>query len=330
MGYENPDMPGVIEGLKKFHAVAVNHEYDFIPSLQERLGQAARYFSQSVRAVADKASNLEVMVESAGLDELLQQWIIVQGHTRLAAGIQASAINTLSDTFFQRVSRIASAARAAKEQIEMRAVEGEGLNLEHYSDPLLIYDAARLEELEQQAVDLQAEEDRLRADKQVIDAAVTLLQSRTWLDHVRDLLPTPEQIQGLVSTALVGRADADTVIAALERLTQYLGVYDGGFRLFSLTEARNKISDRLVDLRTLSNKNKTDARVLQERAQKIRRHAELVEVRACWVANIRLVAKGMGVFIARVRATTEVDEHLLRQTSAELAGFLGFLRRISR
>lgn len=100
MGYENPDMPGVIEGLKKFHAVAVNHEYDFIPSLQERLGQAARYLSQSVRAVADKASNLEVMVESAGLDELLQQWIIVQGHTRLAAGIQASAINTLSDTFF--------------------------------------------------------------------------------------------------------------------------------------------------------------------------------------------------------------------------------------
>ena len=33
MGYDNPDMPGVIEGLKKFHAVAVNHEYDFIPSL---------------------------------------------------------------------------------------------------------------------------------------------------------------------------------------------------------------------------------------------------------------------------------------------------------
>ena len=31
MVYENPDMPGVFAGLKKFNAVAVNREYDFIP-----------------------------------------------------------------------------------------------------------------------------------------------------------------------------------------------------------------------------------------------------------------------------------------------------------
>ena len=330
MVFENPDMPGVFAGLRKFNAVAVNREYDFIPSLQERLNLAAKNLSNSARTIVDQVRHLEVVVDSAGFDGLLEQWGGIHAHTELAVEVQASALSALNDTCALRVGRIVSAVGAAKHQIALWVDEGEGLNLEHYSDPLLAYDAARLDELEQQAVMLQVQKDKLRADKQVIDAAVTILQSRTWLDHIRDLLPTAEHIQTLLTSALVGKAEADVVVAALERLTQYLGFFDGGYRLFALTQARNKITDTLSDVRVLQNQNVTDARVLKERAEKIRRHAELVEARAYWVDNMRLVVRGLGVFISRAHSTTEVNANAMQQASAELAGFQRFLRRISR
>ena len=330
MGYDSPDMPGVFSGLKKFNAVAVNREYDFIPSLQERLSLAARCLSHAARNVVDRVRSLEVMVDSAGLDELAEQWAAIHTLGQLTAEAQASAFNILKDTFIQRTQRIVSAATAARAQIEVRALEGERLNLEHYSDPLLAYDAARLDELEQKAVTLQLEEDQLQADKQVVIAAVTILQSRSWLDLISDLLPTAEQIQALVIAASVGKAEADVVTAALERVTQYLGFVDSGYRLFSLTEARNKITDNLADLSIHKSRNKADMRELKERAEKIRRHAELVEARGYWVDNIRLIANGLAVFLTRLHAVIDINEHRLVQTSAELAGFQRFLRRISR
>lgn len=330
MGYENPDMPGVVNGLKKFNAVAISREYDFIPSLQERLSLAARFLNQSLRTVVDKTRKIEVVVDNAGFAELLEQWTAIQAHEQLSVEVQTSAVTVLNDTCAQRVGRIVNVVGAAKDQVEQLAVEGEGLNLEHYSDPLLAYDAARLEEFEQQALGLQLEEDKLRGDKQVLDAAIAVLQSRTWLDHVADLLPTSEQILALVTAAQVAKADADLVMAAIERVTHYLGLFDGGYRLFSLTEARNKITDKLFDVRAVKNKNNADARVLKERADKIRRHAELVEARAYWVCNMRLVASGISVFLTRLSATTQVHEGSMRQVLAELAGFQRFLRRISR
>ena len=330
MSYDSPDMSGVFSGLKKFNAVAVNREYDFIPSLQERLSLAARYLTRAARNVVDKIRSLEVMVDSAGLDELAEQWAVIHTSGQLTAEAQASAINILNDTFIQRTHRIVSAVTAAKAQIEVRAVEGEGLNLEHYSDPLLAYDAARLEELEQQAVTLQLEEDQLHADKQIVIAAVKILQSRSWLDLIRDFLPTAEQIQTLVTAASVGKVEADVVIAAIERVTHYLGVIDRGYSLFSLTEARNKITDKLADLNIHKSRNKADMRKLKERAEKIRRHAELVEARGYWVDNIRLIANGLTVFLTRSNEVIDINEHMLVHASAELTGFQRFLRRISR
>lgn len=330
MSYDSPDMSGVFSGLKKFNAVAVNREYDFIPSLQERLSLAARYLTRAARNVVDKIRSLEVMVDSAGLDELAEQWAVIHTSGQLTTEAQASAINILNDTFIQRTHRIVSAVTAAKAQIEVRAVEGEGLNLEHYSDPLLAYDAARLEELEQQAVTLQLEEDQLHADKQVVIAAVKILQSRSWLDLIRDFLPTAEQIQTLVTAASVGKVEADVVTAAIERVTHYLGVIDRGYSLFSLTEARNKITDKLADLNIHKSRNKADMRKLKERAEKIRRHAELVEARGYWVDNIRLIANGLTVFLTRSNEVIDINEHMLVHASAELTGFQRFLRRISR
>ena len=330
MSYDSPDMSGVFSGLKKFNAVAVNREYDFIPSLQERLSLAARYLTRAARNVVDKIRSLEVMVDSAGLDELAEQWAVIHTSGQLTAEAQASAINILNDTFIQRTHRIVSAVTAAKAQIEVRAVEGEGLNLEHYSDPLLAYDAARLEELEQQAVTLQLEEDQLHADKQIVIAAVKILQSRSWLDLIRDFLPTAEQIQTLVTAASVGKVEADVVTAAIERVTHYLGVIDRGYSLFSLTEARNKITDKLADLNIHKSRNKADMRKLKERAEKIRRHAELVEARGYWVDNIRLIANGLTVFLTRSNEVIDINEHMLVHASVELTGFQRFLRRISR
>lgn len=325
--YAAPDMPAIRAGLAKFNEVVAGRDYAFIPSLQERLTLAAQFLNRGTRDIIDDLRMLEVMVDNTDINAITEQYISLEA-SGLTREEQAPVIKRLATFFFEKANRIVSHVAETNIKIVHRISEVEGLNLEHYSDPLLAFDAAKLEALEQQSTAWLAEEAVLRTDKKAMVDAIAVLQSRTWLDHVTDVLPTPEQIEVLVSTVVVGKADAQLVKVALQRVTTYLKFIDGGVRLSSLVEARNKITDQLNILSAQLKKNSADARVLKAREAKILSHTALVEARAHWVDNMRRVPEGLEAFSARLRSTSVVSEAFMQQTSDELSELLVFLRQI--
>ena len=325
--YTALDMPGIRAGLAKFNEVVASRDYEFIPSLQERLTLAAQFLNRDTRKIIDDLRMLEVMIDNTDINAITEQCGSLYA-SGLSREEQAPVIKRLATFFFEKANRIVSHVAETHTKIVHTISEIEALNLEHYSDTLLAFDAAKLEALEQQSSAWLAEEAVLRTDKKIIVDAIAVLQSRTWLDHVTDLLPTPEQIAALVSTVVVSKVDANLVNVALQRVTTYLKVIDGGIRLSSLVEARNKITDQLKTLSVQLKKNSEDARVLKAREAKILKHAALVEARAHWVDNMRLVPEGLGAFSVRLRSTSMVNEAFMQQTSDELSELLVFLRQI--
>ena len=327
--YPAPDVSIVKASVDKFNAVAANREYSFIPSLQERLTLAAKLLSQDTRIIVQQVRALEVTLDNSGVTNVIDQWVRIT-ESSINKDVQAPALVNLAKTYTKKLNRIINDVGAAKEEVTRRVTEGATLNLEHYSDPLLAYDAAKLLELEQEAVTLQSEQDELLADKQTLTAAVKVLQSKSWVDHVKELLPTAQQIETLVSVALVPKVDAQLVTIALDRATLYLEFFSGGFKLSSMIEARNKVIDKLAALQIQEDKNSDSVQSLKAREAKIIRHAELVGAREVWVSNMSLVNDGLDMFVSNLRSITEPGLLTMQHYTATIDEFQKHLQKFTR
>ena len=85
------------------------------------------------------------------------------------------------------------------------------LTLEHFSNALVEYDASRLEGFLLRDSRLVSERDELLLDKQALEEASVLLGTHFWIDQAKDLLPTPAELEVLVSTAVVPKVDAQLI-----------------------------------------------------------------------------------------------------------------------
>ncbi len=327
--YPMPSFSVIRAGLDAFNAVVASREYSFIPSLQERLTLAAKLLNQDTRVIVDHVRSLEVIAESSDVTDIIEQWAQITTSS-LDSHVQTPALSTLTNLFVKRQSRMVNEVRAAQEEITRKLAEGAGLNLEHYSDPLLAYDAVKLAELEQQAIALASEEAQLLEDKQALKAAVKVLQSKSWLDHVKDLLPTAQQIETLVAATLVGKVDAQVVTVALERVTLYLDLFNGGVKLSSMINALNKVVDKLTVLQRLTHENADKVQLLKAREAKLKRHSELVEARTLWVSNMTLVNDGLAMFVSGISSTNDSTELAMQHYTTHLAEFKTYLQKMNR
>ncbi|WP_019410904.1 alpha-xenorhabdolysin family binary toxin subunit B [Pseudomonas psychrophila] len=327
--YPMPDFSVVRACLDKFNVVVASREYSFIPSLQERLTLASKLLNQDTRAIVDHVRSLEVLAESSDVTDILEQWTQITTSS-LDSHVKTPALSTLTNLYVKRLNRMVNEVRAAKEEIDRKIAEGAGLNLEHYSDPLLAYDAVKLAELEQQDIALASEEVQLLEDKQALKAALKVLQSKSWLDHIKELLPTAQQIETLVAAAVVAKVDAQVVTIALERITLYLDVFNDGLKLSSMIEARNKVTDQLTALQRLKHENADKVQLLKAREAKIKRHSELVEARTLWVNNMTLVNDGLEMFVSGISSTNEPTELAMQHYTTHLAEFKTYLQKMSR
>ncbi|KQB51905.1 hypothetical protein AQS70_16540 [Pseudomonas endophytica] len=327
--YIAPDMQVVQGALNKFNEAAVGGRYSFMPSLQERLLVSAKLLSSDTRAIIDHVRSLEVIVESTNIKAIIEQWVEIKASGMPNADLDP-AISRLATMYDEKADRIVSKVEESKYKVAQWVNEGEHLNLEHFSDPLLAYDAKRLAELEEQVSASVAEKDLLREDKKTIVEAIKVLQSKSWVDHVKELLPTAEQIEVLVAAVVVRKVDANLVKVALERVTLYVDLINGGLTFNSLAEARNKITDKLTALNAQEKIHVAEIHKLKERQNNMVIFEELVGVRTLWASNMQLVIQGLAVFLDGVRAARTSTEQSMQHLYAEMAEFMAFLRQISR
>lgn len=326
--FEAPDMADIKAGLGLFNKVVAGQDFSFVPSLQERLSVASQLLNSNSRAVVDQVRALEVALDSLGLEEIVAHWLRIQEGTSVEVRVQQAALEDVNALYLGKINRLISKAYAAKVAMFKCVAEGEALNLEHYSDPLMTYDADRLASLAALQGKYIAEFDQLTADGKVLEAAIDILGSKTWFDHFKRLLPTADQIKTLLTTAAVGKVDADIITLALDRMSLYLDVFSEGMEILKLHESLSKVNGKKASVAEQLNVNKQEIFALQRRAQKMASHSELVSAKARWVENLTRVSDSLDHFLTGRQSMLAVTEVAMQQTFIWLRQLKAYLRAI--
>ena len=133
-----------------------------------------------------------------------------------------------------------------------------------------------------------------------------------------------------MAATLVGKVDAQVVTVALERVTLYLDLFNGGVKLSSMINALNKVVDKLTVLQRLTHENADKVQLLKAREAKLKRHSELVEARTLWVNNMTLVNDGLEMFVSGISSTNDSTELAMQHYTTHLAEFKTYLQKMSR
>lgn len=328
--YLQPDMASFRQGLDMFHAAVASRMFEEVNDLQDRIVSASRTLGASSSSLFDQLLELEVVIESSGVFEIVSHWLATQDNTVLTEAQRDLACQRIKETYLKTVRRIMAVSAQTLLRVDHVRVEGSALGLEHCDDPLMRLDAEVLDQLETAVTRLNGEFSQLTDDKDVLQKAIDLLQSRGWWERVKDLLPTVEEIDALISMATVKVYDANLIKLALGRVGKYVDFFEGGNNFTALTTARARINDAL-DRKYLEIKdNRKKIESYNRRTEKVDRHQELLQARTQWLATVECIGDGVQQFSLQCEVMLSATEGAIREAPGQLAEFVRFLRPIKR
>ncbi len=327
--YPQLDMVGVHASVRAFNVAKEGRAFSFISGLQERIDSASQRISTYTRSLLSECVGLEVVVNSAGFTEILKQWSDINTGAGLTDGGRSSALENVKAVYVGRVRRLVDATTLCKSKIAPLLNDVAALNLEHYADPLMSFDADALERHEALATRLQAKIDELTEDKKILDSAIKALQSKTWWDHVKGILPTADEIEAALAAALVGKVDADLIVVALDRVTKYIDFFESARNFSDMNSAKARITAQLkVEIQALKG-NKKEIDALTDRAEKINSYTELLQGRDQWVTTLDNIRSALQQFLEVCELMGGATDEAIRQAPKQQADFLKFLRSLN-
>lgn len=328
--YPQLDMLAVHQGVRKFNSAKAEQVFDFLGAFQKRIDNASQMIGGHTRALLSECVGLEVVARSAGFSEIFSQWLAIKSNEGLAEVTRNSGLDQIKSIYLKKLQYLRGSAVLGASKLDSLLNDVATINLEHYSDSIMSYDAEKLKQCEAVNDSLKVKIDALAEDQKILDAAIKLLQSRTWWDHAKDILPTDDEIEVALKAALVGAADADLIKMAIGRLTKYVDLIGGGFKLLDMFDAKMLI---IADLQreTLALKNnKKDMDGLRQRAEKIATHTELVASRDLWVTTITSIHSSLQQFIDVCESMSSATDEAITQAPKQQADFANFLRSLNK
>lgn len=328
--YPQLDMKGVHESVRAFNLAKAGRDFDFISSLQERVDSASHMMNGHTRTVLRECAGLEVIVGNAGFTEILNQWLKVSADSTAAEDVRNAVRDQIKAVYLNKVQRVVKATLLCESKIAPLLGEVAALNLEHYADPLMNLDAETLKRYEAATLRLQAKITDLTADKKLLDDAIDLLQSKTWWDHVKGILPTASEIETAVSATLLGKADASLIGVAVDRVTKYIDLVEEGRRFSSLVSARGTVAAELKIKTQELKDNKKEIDALSRRAEKITSHTQLLQGRDRWSTTFESIRTALRTFLDVCESINSATEEAITQAPKLQADFASFLRSLNK
>lgn len=326
--YPTLNMAPVKEAVSVFNRAVVGNAFALLPGLQERVVSAQVVINNHSRSLVDQAIALEASLSNTGIGDIARQYKEIADAASLDAKLKAKSIEDLEALCQLRLSTVVQKAETARRLVVASRDEVGGLTLDHFADELLEYDEARLIALLAREAALKAEGDRLRADWQEIKAADDLLSNDFWKKQVENVLPTADELQVLVSQALVPKLDADIIKLGLQRLEKYLDMFGAAAKLASLSEAlvrvSKKISANAGELQALDAKIKK----LQTRKENVEAYGGVLTARVQWVEEVGLVEESLVVFLRECRLFQTADACDMSALQTHLTTFISVLRQV--
>lgn len=323
--YPQPNISSVRNNLAVFNSVIAGRIFNILSSLQERIDDAGQLLNGHTRTLLDHLLGLEVAAESAGLAKVVAHWLSIKADGELTEAQRESGCEQVKGLYLKRLRRLTKTVDQTQSSIGPLLDEVRVFNLDHYADPLISFDRVRLQEFETAGMRLKAEFDQLTEDMRLLQQAIALLEG-SWRNHVKAVIPTAAEIELLVSTAAVGRADAQLIMAVLERAEKYVNFFETGRKFSSLTTARTRIYTQLGSKTQELKDNRKEIELLNRRAEKFMYYSELLEARTQWVATFSSVSEGVQQFSRICALMSSATDEAIRQTPEQLADFLAFVR----
>ncbi|MFJ7884236.1 alpha-xenorhabdolysin family binary toxin subunit B [Pseudomonas sp. NPDC096917] len=277
---------GVIKkSLRSFDQAALGNQFSFIPNFQERVVSARTLLRKNARTVASEIVAIEVALSNFGLNDIAAQWEEICHSTSLAEPIRKNALAALIDVCKKRLINIMTKVERVQLSVKLLNDEIRALTLEHFSNALVEYDASRLEGFLLRDSRLVSERDELLLDKQALEEASVLLGTHFWIDQAKDLLPTPAELEVLVSTAVVPKVDAQLIGVVLGRLSKYVDLFGSVAKRASLTQAIVNVSIKIADNAQARKDNNSKVQELKERKEKMDAYEGLLLAKTNWLSN---------------------------------------------
>lgn len=324
--YPQPDMSVVHNSLAIFNRAIAGQTFNVIPSLQERIQGAGRTLNAHTHELLNTLRRLEVAVANAGLNDIVSQWTVIADNTVIEEGVRAPALERIKTLYLQIVDRIMTIADNTQHSINLHCDEVTAINLDHYADPLLDYDAQRRTELESDNAGLQVELDQLKVDYAALQEAISLLESISVWDQVKGMVPTFVELQAAMTSAVSCAVDPALLKLAYERVMKYVNFFESSHQFSTLTDARTQVYEAMGKTTQAIKENTKTIDVFISRAEKLERHGELLEARSQWLATLSSVRQGVQKFTALCRLMNEATEEAIKQAPHQMAEFVKFAR----
>lgn len=328
--YPQLDMLAVHQGVYKFNIAKAERTFDFLGDFQKRIDNASQMIGGHTRTLLSDCVGLETVVRSAGFSEIFNQWLAIKSKEDVDEVLRSRGLDQVKSIYLKKVQHLRASAALWESKLALQLNDVATINLEHYSDSILEYDAEKLKQCEAVNDSLEIKIDALVEDQKTLDAAIKLLQSRTWWDHVKDVLPTIDEIEAALKSAVLGVVDANLLKLAISRLTKYVDLIVGGLKFSDMLDAKMRIVADLKKERQAFKDNKKDMEDLRRRVEKIATHADLVASRDLWVTTITSIQSSLLQFIDVCESMSSATDEAITQAPKQQAEFASFLRALNK
>lgn len=326
--YPALNMVAVKGAVSVFNSAVASNAFAELPGLQERVMRAQLLINSHSRSLVDQAIALEASMSNAGFSDIARQYKELADASSLDLKLKAKGIEDLNTFCKERLSHVVQKVDAARQLIEANREEIGALTLDHFAGDLIDYDEARLTALLTREAALKATGEQLQADWDAIKAAKELLETDFWKEHIKKALPTAEELQMLVSQALVPKLDVEIIKLGLQRLEKYLDMFGAAAKLVSLGETLVRLSKNISANKLECQEVQEKIKALQARKEKFESYDGVLTARTQWVEQVGLVVESLVVFLRECRLFQTADECDIASLQTHLTMFISVLRQV--
>ena len=326
--YPALNMVAVKGAVSVFNSAVASNSFAELPGLQERVMRAQLLINSHSRSLVDQAIALEASMSNAGFSDIARQYKELADASSLDLKLKAKGIEDLNTFCKERLSHVVQKVDAARQLIEANREEIGALTLDHFAGDLIDYDEARLTALLTREAALKATGEQLQADWDAIKATKELLETDFWKEHIKKALPTAEELQMLVSQALVPKLDVEIIKLGLQRLEKYLDMFGAAAKLVSLGETLVRLSKNISANKLECQEVQEKIKALQARKEKFESYDGVLTARTQWVEQVGLIVESLVVFLRECRLFQTADECDIASLQTHLTMFISVLRQV--
>ncbi|MFI8374812.1 alpha-xenorhabdolysin family binary toxin subunit B [Pseudomonas helleri] len=326
--YPSLNMTAIQSAMSLFNQVVSSNYYVFLPGLQERVVAGSAMMNHHGRALVVEVMKLEVKISNSGIGDIAAQYRELSESNAVTEAVKSKGMESLYFLSKKRLLSVITKAEETRLAVHALKQEFNALSLDHYASELLDYDESRLKILHAREASLQTQREKIVADLQALKAADAVLGTDFWLEQTKSLLPTPEEVELLVSIAIVPKVDAQIIQLALQRLGQYVDLIAEVAKRSSLAQAIMKASGKLTANTRERLDNQEKIQVLQARKERVEAYDCLLEAKAQWVGQVGNVLECVEIFLRECRLFQTAEAVEMRRLYDHFLTFEQMLRQV--